>query len=168
MFGTLKSRTSGDVSLGVQRHRSSPGRTGCLGWYRWYWSHDVMAWWLKFEFWKFSVRPRSKEAGGGHRQWDCCFFVLSLGYILPETTWKWMVGRVVSCCGGLFSGAILVSGRVHMHGFRIRFNWFLVCDARRFLRLQMLCVADVFFGVFQIKKHAGWMYFIWSTPSAKG
>ena len=102
MTAAATSQISDRTGMGVQRHRSSPGRTGCLGWYRWYWSHDVMAWWLKFEFWKFSVRPRSKEAGGGHRQWDCCFFVLSLGYIHPETTWKWMVGRVASCWGGLF------------------------------------------------------------------
>ena len=27
-----------------------------------------------------------------------------------------------------------------------------MCDAPRFLRLQKLCVADVFFGVFQIKE----------------
>ena len=48
---------------------------------------------------------------------------------LTARTWKWMVGRLVSFWSGLFSGAMLVLGRVHnLHwkrGFPMEFPFWL-------------------------------------------
>ena len=82
---------------------------------------------------KTNISPQQKWL----EWWNCLFEKWSLFLVtrdtfpvkvtqvtLPKTNWKWMVGIVLSYWGGLFSGAMLVSGRVLFWGKGWRFKWY--------------------------------------------